>query len=433
MSGSPFVNSIVLAVAVVLMSAHAGSLPSSDSPFNQRLPNCKTNAPEPIAKQSAARAIACPLVKDEAGFLSEWAAYHLMHGVDHIRFYDDASKSGSFDELAPWLATGQVEVVAANIPPNLNFTSVMKYKNMLEADCKSYAFERGYDLLVSLDLDEYLVPTQPRMAAIDELWAAMETIGLYEIKLSKFNFNSAPHILEPVNLLTIEAYQSRMPKASQMTFFKSVAPKVALRLSGPIYNKAFENYTAVLNYVRQCNFHGCPRNFEANFSEAMVRSQFIGNGKHWGGASVPSIYHYSRSLEKYGAKTETWRTAGGIVGQTYNLELFLDRSVGWLLDNRAAVHYGCQVRSIISNMTNQTTYFRPGDNWYRNKEFGLSGGGGKQQSQIGQKKLKNNNNNNNRKNRNNGEGTMRASNMSKIWGHAPYHYVGEDWPFSTAQ
>lgn len=67
--------------------------------------------------------------------------------------------------------------------------------------------EWGYDLFVSLDLDEYLVPIKPGITAVDALVEFTHKTHRRIDKLSKLNFQSSPHILEPVNLLTIEAYQ----------------------------------------------------------------------------------------------------------------------------------------------------------------------------------------------------------------------------------
>jgi hypothetical protein len=77
----------------------------------------------------------------------------------------------------------------------------------LEVACKAKAVEWGYDVFVSLDLDEYLVPVKPGVTAVDAMLEFTEKTGRRIDKLDKRNFQSSPHILEPVNLLTIEAYQ----------------------------------------------------------------------------------------------------------------------------------------------------------------------------------------------------------------------------------
>lgn len=80
------------------------------------------------------------------------------------------------------------------------------------------------------------------------------------------------------------------------------------------------------------------------------------------------INHYGRSLEKFGLKTQTWKTSDG-EDKGYDLNHFLDRNVGWTLDT-TALRYNCQLRAHLANVTGSPVYFRPGDMWYRNTEFG---------------------------------------------------------------
>ena len=343
------------------------------------------------------------MVKDEMGFLSEWVAFHLMQGIDHIRFYDDASwHNETFAELAPWIADGSVSIQPANIQQGLKFNGMMRAKGLTEALCKDYAFDNGFDLFISLDLDEYLMPQNSKITAVEELWNMLETSGLYSARIAKYNFNSVPHLLEPVNLLTIEAFQSRMPTTDAMTYFKSIAPKLALRMSGPAYQH--ENRTLLKNYVKSCTFHGCHYARRPPFNALDTHPYlFLTYGRR--GLVVPYINHYSRSLEKFGLKAQSWRTAGK--DQTeYTLNHFFDRSVGWVLDNRA-MRFGCQVREILRNKTKDHVYFRPGAFWYRNTEFG-------RQMTAPEKGKR--------------SGEPVKPNEKKVYFH-PYHYHGREWPF----
>jgi hypothetical protein len=372
------------------------------SPFNQYLPNCVTAAPPTIRKQANIKAMSCPMVKDELGFLSEWVAYHLMHGLDYIQFYDDRSHNHSFDELKPWINSGQVSVVNADINKDISYKGVMRGKVNAEKNCKEYAFAHGYDLMLSLDLDEYLVPQNLSSTGVDELWNMMVQRGDYAAILNKHNFNSAPHLLEPINLLTIEAYQTKVSTINKMTYFKSVFSKTAIRMTGPLYNPSFANHSLLLEYVLKCTFHGCfvPGKPPLN---SLDISYFKPSGKNT--YPVPTLYHYGRSLEKFGLKAKTWRTSGGWT-PAYNLVQFFDRSVGWTFDDRAA-QYGCQVRSILRKVTKQPVYYRPGDMWYRNTEFGLVMNDGEKGHRNGAPVKEN---------------EMKSYNQ-------PYHYHGSVWPY----
>lgn len=86
-------------------------------------------------------------------------------------------------------------------------------------------------------------------------------------------------------------------------------------------------------------------------------------GKHKPWYTLPLIYHYARSLEKYVLKQQTWDTAGQ--GQDYDINNYFMRLSGFTFDN-SAVKWGCQVREVLRNYTGEADYVRPGDFWYRN-------------------------------------------------------------------
>ena len=77
--------------------------------FNQHLPNCLTGY-DRITTKSSAKAILCPMIRDEEGFLSEWVAYYQMHGFSHIILFDDGSTDNSFQEVNPWINSGFVSI-----------------------------------------------------------------------------------------------------------------------------------------------------------------------------------------------------------------------------------------------------------------------------------------------------------------------------------
>lgn len=75
------------------------------NPFAQHLPDCRKSYPI-IKKKTSKKAIVCPMIRDEQGFLAEWIAYHEMHGFDHIIVFDHGSSDNYTAEIQPWLASG---------------------------------------------------------------------------------------------------------------------------------------------------------------------------------------------------------------------------------------------------------------------------------------------------------------------------------------
>lgn len=145
------------------------------SPLNQNLPDC-THTYDLVVKKTEKKAMACPMIKDEEGFLSEWVAYYQMQGFDHIIFFDDSSIDDGLVELQPWIESGFVSVRSnfsadtVNLRSDLKnkaFKTSMGLKALLETECKLEAIKLGYDYYFSLDLDEFVVPRQPGITVVD--------------------------------------------------------------------------------------------------------------------------------------------------------------------------------------------------------------------------------------------------------------------------
>ena len=148
------------------------------SPLYQNLPNCAKNDFVRIKKKTTKRAVLCPMIKDEEGFLSEWVAYYQMHGFDHIYLYDDGSTDRSLVELKPWIDSGFVTVKSNFNQDSLKvkkvlrsdaFRAAMAVKALLETDCKLEAMKMGYDYQMSIDMDEFIIPMKAGETIVDEV------------------------------------------------------------------------------------------------------------------------------------------------------------------------------------------------------------------------------------------------------------------------
>jgi hypothetical protein len=253
-----------LALVLLYLPGHLVALETDPrSPYYQHLPDCSKGGYKTVTKKTNVKGIVCPMIKDEIGFLSEWTAYYEMQGFDHIIFFDNNSTT-SLSELDPWIKSGFVTIEREwwvhehGLFRNKKnkFNDMMRVKMLSELMCKRRAVEWGYEVFVSLDLDEYLMPTRNDVTVMDELADLFNKTTRGVVVLPKLQFPPVPHFLEPVNLLTIEAYQSRMNEPGKMNYYTSIAGKVALRLQGgPEYSNATTEYV-----VHCCDFHGC-RNF----------------------------------------------------------------------------------------------------------------------------------------------------------------------------
>lgn len=372
----------ILALLGVLVQGADVASELEKNAYYQHLPVCSQGF-DRITTRSSAKAILCPMFKDEEGFLSEWVAYYQMHGFAHIMVFDDGSTDHSLEELKPWIKSGFVSVRTNWTRESLRmshhlkknpFEVAMNMKALLERDCRLQALQWGYDFFYSLDIDEYAIPSRPNISIVDDLVYARDNSKRGMYCALKKNFVQTPHTLEPVHLLTIEAYQHRNPRMSKMSYYTTVADKCAYALRHTTYNPGTSNYVA-----HCCFFHGC------DGVDRTARSKVCWDGVVGGEKDlvqkgpirsfydIGTINHYSRSLEKYALKAKTWRTASGEGGAEaatkYDIAGFLVRQVGWERDP-IALRYSCQLREMLRQMTGEDVYLRPGYFWYRNPEFG---------------------------------------------------------------
>lgn len=375
------------------------------NPFDQRMPTCNTSKQIPPKRFIDRKGLVCTMIKDEEGFLSEFLAFYLVQGFDHFIFYDNnSSTSQSLRELDPWIANGTVTVKnAGSIKKFFHVKEVIKRKgayalmrghkslDLLNAvtgiDCKLYGVNNGYSIYLGVDIDEYVMPKSSDKTLFDELFHWFRVTKNRITFLNKYNFPSVPHILEPVNLLTMEAYQTRYPVLQKMNYYVTTGPKLAILLSSDSELQRPSNNTMQTFLTRCCFIHGCGY-FEAAAEVLQIDSVnctalFVKEyssvwrtrkrGGNW--ITPPVIFHYARSLEKFAMKQQTWdkklSSGNDSVGNPQGLSLhnYLHRAVGHRFDD-SALRWSCAVREVLRKFTGEPNYLRPGDNWYRNIEFG---------------------------------------------------------------
>lgn len=400
-----FILALIVFTCLSLLQAEKDFRVDERSPLNQHLPDCSKLNTQIIKKQSSWRGILCPMVKDEVGFLSEWVAYYELQGFTKIIIFDHNSTS-SLAELDPWIKDGFVEIVHEkwwNEPwlfrnKRNKFKDIMHIKYASEIICKQRAVDLGYEIFASLDIDEYLLPRDGNLTVIDDLKRLFLSTGRSVIPMNKYNFNSVPHILEPINLLTIEAYQTRMLNPNKMNYYTSVLDKIALYLTqDPLRSNVTKDTLSYM--INCCDFHGCNNMINRRCRQLLGQSErWKLEGKHLKWETGPHINRkhfytiikdnfrflsayfyslfryvfcavdYSRSLEKFQLKHKSYETASN-GKENYGIANFFERSFGYLYDG-SAVHWGCQIRQLLANRTGEKDYLRPGDFWFRNPEFG---------------------------------------------------------------
>ena len=338
------------------------------SPQNQYLPDdCTNSRAMYIYKNTTTKAGVCTLIKDEEGFLAEFVAFYIVQGVDHIIFYDDNSTDlGTTEELQPFVSAGYVSIQLAGQWEGYRGSTAetwgqqMAQKKMMERHCKMTLHSMKIDYYISVDLDEYEFPIVKNVTLVDEihrLFTMYPTRGTFNVK--KLQFTSQPHILEPFDKLTIEAYQTRFSAINKFSPKKSLMPKTVYWLRNPIYSNE------TLRFILECcTFHSCkqgPLPFCWDLQKTELSKVF-----HSPWPDIPFVInHYSRSIEKFSLKQKTWKQH---VNAGYDINKFFERSHGWTFDN-SAVRYACQTRQVIASITKKFPFYRRG-NWLRKYEIG---------------------------------------------------------------
>lgn len=327
----------------------------------------------PLVKRTTHRGIVCPVFRDEEGFLSEFVAFYQLHGLDHIRFFNDGSTDNSLVELEPWIRSGFVSVVSNTSKllsdilaknKNKDAHNHIKWSQMLkqtgvrntiqrlsEYECKMFAIRNSFDFFFSLDVDEYMFPAEEGMTLMDAVSSTSRETQKSIISIFKYNFAATPHLLEPVDMLTIEAYKVRMADRSKLTYFKTVAPKLILHLTHPNTTKLQQRFM-----INCCNMHNCKDKNCLHYRDSDTEYLYFGNGRKANEKFNIMMFHYSRSLEKFTLKQKTWQKIGS---NNFTIVNFLNRNIGTIFDDRASVRYGWLVRQILYNMTTTTTAAMP--------------------------------------------------------------------------
>jgi hypothetical protein len=336
---------------------------------------------------------------------------------------------------------------------NINFACI-SFLSIYLQQCKRWAQEQGYDYHFSVNIDEYLVPLERGVSVMDAMHSHVLSFSQSVVDIPRLNFQvshhyifdyclclnnhthysynvythtiilithtmciliecsfisaaeqSSPHTLEPVSLLTLEAYQLRMARNNELTYFKNVTSKVALRLNHASYQDLHRDYL-----IHCCNSFGCGLKKKRCRDVSEVAPVLHGIQRPDDTAiELPPpfvIFHYARSLEKfelqYSVNKDSTSDISSAKGQ--NVGMYMDQSMGestlltkhilleiihrYMMynftlscpalpclpgvehDGRAATRYGCQMRELLKAATGQEEYIRPGPYWYRNVVHG---------------------------------------------------------------
>ncbi len=98
------------------------------------------------------------IVKNEVGFIAEWARFHAAAGVQHFYIYDNGCTDGTIGALAQALPASMVTVIPWNQTFRLGFWQGEVHNQMLAYAHATRNFGGSYRWMTWIDIDEFLVP-----------------------------------------------------------------------------------------------------------------------------------------------------------------------------------------------------------------------------------------------------------------------------------
>ena len=210
----------------------------------------------------------------------------------------------------------------------------------------------GFHYQISVDLDEYAYPLQENITlvdAIDEMFLKYPSRGVFYV--DRYQFNSQPHILEPLDELVIEAYQFRYETINEFSPSKGVQSKTIFSLRNPRYSNSTTKFV-----LECCSFHSCKHGPIDDICPSLYKAE-INNVLNAPWPKSPFVInHYARSLEKFYTKQRSWK----FDKNDKRITNFMDRSYGNRMDNVVATRYSCLTRKILLKITGKADFVRYG-------------------------------------------------------------------------
>lgn len=246
----------------------------------------------------------CAIAKNEARYLLEWIAFHLLAGVEHIRVYDNESIDGTGQYLARLARHYPVEPVYW---PTIDGRS--PHYSAVEHGLR--ALRGRFAFVAKIDLDEFLFTTDGSGLAA---WLQRLPADVGAIGVNQSIFGSSGHAdFQPD--LVISRFTRRKPDAdSEHRFIKSIARPERVR-------RTFI-HSVELAEGRYVHVDG---------SDLIQAGEWHGQAERIVAGDVRLHHYILKSLGEFEAK----RQRGGATGRTlaqrldrYHPNFFSDRDAG---------------------------------------------------------------------------------------------------------
>jgi hypothetical protein len=165
------------------------------------------------------------ILKNEAEYVEEWLAFHLMVGARSIIIYDNGSTDGTLEILARFAQQG------VTVVPWSNFTTLHSTQDLAYAHALAN-FGHAFRWMAFIDVDEFLFPREE-----GSLNTVLDMLAhLPSISIPWRNFGPGGHETKPAGLV-IESYTecAHFPPTSEqraLVRYKSIVDPAAVAATG---------------------------------------------------------------------------------------------------------------------------------------------------------------------------------------------------------
>jgi hypothetical protein len=162
---------------------------------------------------------ACAIFRNEARYLAEWVAFHLVVGVEHLFLYNNRSDDGYGEILEPFVAAGTVTLIDWPVYPGQNEA----YDDCVRRTSGEWRW------VAFIDLDEFLF--SPRLRPVPELLARFEDVPGVGVPWGQFG--TSGHKTPPPGLVIENYTQMRLGRRNLRQFKSVVDPAAVTKCLGP--------------------------------------------------------------------------------------------------------------------------------------------------------------------------------------------------------
>ena len=264
----------------------------------------------------------CAIVKDEAGYIEEWLAFHILQGVSQVILYDNNSSDDTCERARSFAKSIDIQVIPwPDSGRGFDRTQRRAYRD------GARRLSGAADYVAFIDLDEFLFASD--YGLLGQTLAAFPT-EVAAIAVNQRIFGSSGQKSSTGDLVTSRFTMTAAADYPEGHFFKTIARPDRIVRFDSVHSVVLTSGTYVLSDGRPLPPRPSHPGFSSLITEGALR-----------------LHHYMlKSRQEFERKRQRW--AGQDLGNRLTDDYFSDRdsSVNTVRDERLTV-FAEQIRELI--------------------------------------------------------------------------------------